>query len=115
MRVENKYDVKKIILEHDGTREKIGCTFTKAGKVLSSKDLTLELPVIIGFKDIHEVDMLINLLQRFRNGVMMNMGRWERSEEEMHVCATCKNNYIRPIPVNCYRCINHDLWQQKED
>ena len=119
MRVERNYDVKKIILGHDGTKEKIACTYKRAGEALTREELLYADPVIIGFKDVYEIDMLINLLQRFRTGVMTNMGHWERAEEEKlkKMCKNCKHNTSDISTSVCSICdiTMHSRWEPKED
>ena len=82
MRIERNYDVKKLILEHDGINQKFGCTYTRVEEPLSREEYLNSEPVIIAFRDLYEVDMLINVLKRFRTELQINMGRWEKQQEE---------------------------------
>lgn len=78
MRINNKENIKEILLVHKGTQRKFYCQlkpslFPYAELFSLEKKETAE----IVFEDIQEIDALIDMLNRFKKNMQEHIGIWK--------------------------------------
>lgn len=78
MRINNKENIKEILLVHKGTQGKFYCQL-KPSLFPYTEFFSLEKKesVEIVFEDIQEIDALIDMLNRFKKNMQEAIGTWK--------------------------------------
>lgn len=79
MKINDKENINEIILRHKGKDIKFNC-FIKPFPYVERLDLKEKDSVEIVFDDLTEVDVLIDMLKRFKQESQEYIGVWKRSE-----------------------------------